>query len=389
MIRGFLGLVSPSRFPPSPLKDKEKVMKAVVITKHGASDVLVMGDHPAPLPAKGTKQVVVDVVAAGVNPVDFKMRKHQIADLIFPKPKILGVDIAGVVRSVPEGSLLKVGDKVFGMLPLLGTCFGGYAQQCCIDENLLAISPSNTNLVDCAALPLVSCTVVQALRPVIAAFKGKENLKGLNCFVQAGSGGVGCLAVQYCANVLGMTVVTTCSPRNFDLMQSLGASRCIDYHHQVLDDSLQDVDVFVDTMGYKFESVVFNEKSRIMRKGGAHPSHYIRIASSQYGTDDSDPLGLSIPESRLDRLISGYLKQAWSDLFSSRGIKYHIIFVYPDGSAVREVAQAVEQGKIRAVIQETLPLEQAPRAHELLEAGHVTGKLVLLVPRSTSSLSCP
>jgi hypothetical protein len=120
-----------------------------------------------------------------------------------------------------------------------------------------------------------------------------------------------------------------------------------------------------------------------MRKGGSHKtSHYIRIASSHYGTDDSDPLGLSIPESRLDRLISGFLKQAWSDLFISRGIKYHIIYVYPDGSAVREVAQAMEQGKIRAVIQETFPLDQAPRAHDLLEAGHVTGKLVLLVDSS-------
>lgn len=386
MLRSIAGLVSPSRFPTAPGRDKNSTMKAIVMRTHGNLDVLVYEDFPSPLPAKKS-HVVIDIVAAGCNPVDFKMRKNPIADWVYPKPKILGSDMAGIVHSVQSEigtGKFQIGDRVFGMLPLLGSCYGGYAERCCVDENILAKAPDNVLLVDLAVMPLVACTVVQAFRPVIAAFKGKENMKGLKCFIQAGSGGVGCLAVQYCANVLGMTVATTCSPRNFELMLSLGASQCIDYHTEKVEDVLQDCDVFLDTLGYQFEKLALGKSSKLMRKSGPHCSHYIRIASSPHESNGTfnmsgDPLGLSIPEARLDRVASGFSKQFLSKMNVFSRVKYHFVFVKPEAAAIEEIGAAMSAGLIRAVTQEAIPLSDARRAHDLLESGHVTGKIALIV----------
>ena len=176
-----------------------------------------------------------------------------------------------------------------------------------------------------------------------------------------------------------MAVATSCSPKNFQLMHSLGASQCIDYHTERLQDALHDVDVFIDTRGYEFEDLVLSADCRVMKRGEGLPSHYVRVASSPYSdAAGTDPLGLGIPESRLDRIATGFAKAAWSRLAAS-SVQYHIVYVHPDGEALREIAQAMAEGKIFAVVQETLPLQEASRAHELLEKGHVTGKLVLLV----------
>ena len=139
---------------------------------------------------------------------------------MYRKPKIIGSDFAGVVVNAPDGSKFKKGDRVYGMLPLLGTKYGAYAQKCCIDESILSIAPPDIPLVHLSSFPLVACTVIPPLKAVVKAFEG--NVAGKKCFIQAGSGGVGSFAIQYCAKHLGMYVSTTCSPRNFELVKSLG-----------------------------------------------------------------------------------------------------------------------------------------------------------------------
>lgn len=290
--------------------------------------------------------------------------------------------MAGRVIEVPEGSSFHVGQKVFAMLPLLGSTFGAYAQYCCVDESLVAAAPDNIPLVDCATLPLVACTILQGLRPVRADY-GDANLKGKKCYVAAGSGGVGTFAVQFCAKVLGMEVATSCSPRNMQLMQSLGASVVLDYHSQPIVDHIHHYDVFIDCLGYMHEDLIFGRKdAQILNP---HHSHYIRIASSPYGaqaervpTYGKDPLGMAVPEARVDRLVSGFFRQTWSHWFP-HGIRYHFVLVVPDKRSLEEVAHAVEAGLITPVIQQRFPLSQAAAAQTLLEEGHVTGKLVLVV----------
>lgn len=202
-MRSLLGAAAPSRFPPSPKSNSDSNMNAVVMYKHGSPDVLeYRNDFPSPLPIQNSNQVLCSVVGAGLNPVDFKMRKGPIWDTIYPKPKIIGSDFAGYVISAPPSSKFKTGDRVFGMLPLLGSKYGAYAEYVCIDEKILASAPDNVDLELLAVIPLVACTIVQAMRPVVKCYG--DAIKGKKILIQAGSGGVGTLAIQYCANVLGM-----------------------------------------------------------------------------------------------------------------------------------------------------------------------------------------
>ena len=395
MLRYVLGVLSPARFPSPPVCSPHEVMGAVVIRGHGPPAACVWEDDafPSPVPAPGTDQILIDVVAASVNPVDAKLCKGPIAGFIYPKPKIPGSDFSGVVRSCPSSSSFAVGQRVFGMLPLLGSSYGSYAEQVCASQAAIVAAPDNVKLVDLAAVPLVACTVIQALRPVIAAWGGREKLLGKSCFIQAGSGGVGSLAVQYCSRILGMHVTATCSRGNFELVKSLGASVCIDYadHSQTLEDQVRDVDVFIDTRGYECESMVLRKGSRIMRRGrgrgsgsGSAPSSfYIRIASSPFAPDGAgsdDPLGLSIREARLDRVAAGFAKQFFSALFSS-DVQYRIVFVTPDAEALAEIAAAMSAGKIRAVIHKILPVREAAAAHAEIEKGHSKGGKIVLTVR--------
>jgi len=387
MIRWALGIVSPSRFQTAPLQ-ADVTMRAAVYRTHGDPSVLELDTVQAPVPAPGTRQIQIEVRAAGLNPVDCKLRKTTLYEFLIPLPKVLGCDVAGIVTLAPHGSRFKQGDRVFAMLPPLGTTYGGCAEQCVVEESELALAPEGVSFTYLASLPLVSCTVVQALRPVIAAHGGKGGLKGKKCFVSAGSGGLGVLAVQYCARVLGMDVTTSASPRNFGLLHSLGASRCIDYHTQSLGETIRGVDVFFDSLGWKHEEQVMAAGSEIVANGG----WYIRIASSPFASRGEqhaptpDPLGLAIPEARIDRIVEGFARTVLSQL-QTRGfslgilpppkLKYHFVLVTPDGPALEEIAAAIKDGHVRAVVQEVFPLSQVQQASALLEMGHVTGKLVV------------
>lgn len=385
VLRYIMSTVSPQRFPPVPLISDEK-MRAVTMATHGPPEVLVYSEDVfAPKIDPRTKQIAIEIAGAGLNPVDFKMRKGPISDIIYPKPKIPGCDVAGRVLAVGEDSSFQIGDKVFVMLPLLGSNFGGYASICCVDESIVAPAPSTIPLVHAAAFPLVACTVIQGLRPVKQAFLG--DLRGKKCFISAGSGGVGTFAVQYCSKVLGMHVVTSASPRNFDLLRNLGAAEVLDYHSQPLEEHVRDFDVMIDTLGYLNEDKVFQSNSRVLNP--SH-SHYIRIASSPYGDTltnmaggfSGDFFGLAVPEARVDRLITGFWHHFVSRVLYSvgrPGIQYHFVLVAPERDALLEVKDAVEKGLIRPVIQEMFPLQEASKAHTILESGHVTGKLILKV----------
>lgn len=389
LFRKVANTIAPGRFPPSPLPDPNRRMVAVVMREHGPPSVLQLDDSfPAPMPAPGTRHVLVQVCGAGLNPLDCKMRQGPIASFLYPKPKVCGLDISGKVVSAPSDSMFKQGDRVFAMLPLLGSQYGAYAGYCCVDESILALAPSSTDLMELATIPLVACTVIQALRPIVSAFNGQT--AGRRCFVQAGSGGLGSFAVQYCARALSMHVIASCSPHNAELVRSLGAAETVDYHTERLEDRAQGMDVFFDSLGFLSEQQVFGSDSHIMRRRqhpDDPPSHYIRIASSPLGSSSSqsmgrDPLGLAVPEARIDRMAAGYLKQAWHSSTLGADVCYHFILVHPERRALEEAAALLQDGTLRPIVQQRFALAQAAKAHELLEQGHVVGKLVLEVDPS-------
>lgn len=370
LFRRLLARCSPARFPRIAIPDTATPMTAAVYTRHGDADVIeVVDTYPRPRPAKG--QVLVRVRAVGVNPVDFKMRQHPVSGMVFPKPQIPGTDIAGEVIDPNGVSGLSVGQRVFGMMPLLGSTWGGSAQFAPVDASLLAVMPDKMDFVEAAALPLVALTVMQGL-------DAARPSPGQRVLIQAGSGGVGTFAIQYCRHALGLRVATTCSPRNEELVRSLGAEVVIDYHQQDFTRQIQDYDVVIDPLGYQYERKTLS--SGVLRRIGGH---YIHIAGSDWSRPQRDPLGLSIPEAAPHRVLRGYRKQLTRNLIARTGLpvaQYHFVFVHPDGARLTRLVPQLEAGKIKAVLDRTFPLSEIADAHRHVESGHTRGKVVIEVP---------
>jgi alcohol dehydrogenase len=377
-LRWPLRLLLSHRFFPRATDDPTETMSTCVYESHGDASRLGMARIPKPVCVSG--QVLVRVVGAGVNPVDLKMRANPIPSEYFPKPKIPGTDISGIVVSAPPGSSFAAGDRVIAMMPLLGAKWGACAEFAAVDERLVARAPPNVPLLHAAALPMVALTVMEALEPVARALGETRDARIL---VQAGSGGVGSFAVQYCARVLGMSVTATCSGPNVELVRSLGAERVIDYQREAFEQVLEpsSLDVVLDVLSYACEERTL--KAKLIRPGG----HYVKIASSPWETSaaDADPLGLGIPEARLDRLLGGFLKARVSGC--AGGVRRHLVFVHPSGAVLAQAAGAVERGEVRPVIDKVFPLERMREAHECVQTGRTRGKVVIEVADEATVLA--
>lgn len=399
---------------------KTSTMSAIVMFQHGDKRVLKLNNSfPQPIPkSMDSNEVIVQVAAAGLNPVDFKLRNGPMNSFILPKPKILGADVSGVITYASKKSKFKIGDRVFGLLPRIGSMYGSYAEYVRVEDSHLTLAPSNISLKDAASLPLVGSTVMQAMEPVIKGFN--NDTKGKKCFISAGSGGVGTFAIQYCARVLGMYVTTTCSPQNAQLMKDLGASETIDYHTEDIEDKVNNYDVYIDTLSYLYESTVLNSTSKILRRDSKQPSYYIHIASSPYGgstsgkynkTVKTDVLSLSIADVRYDRVILAQMKKIYYNLIapyfqkvssqfvslpviknmvndklrlkidSMAGIRYHYVIVRTNTHDLDNLSFLLATKQVRPIIQKYLSFssEEIQTGHELLEEGHVVGKLVMVV----------
>jgi NADPH:quinone reductase-like Zn-dependent oxidoreductase len=195
-----------------------------------------------PDPIMRASDVLIEVHAASVNPVDFKFRQGKLK--LFRKlnfPTILGCDVADVVRQVgPQVTKFKPGDMVFATLEK--ERLGGFAELAAADESVVARMPSSLDYQSAAALPLVFLTSWQGL---VEHAKVKSDLRVL---IHAGAGGVGTIAIQV-AKYLGLHVATTTSAKTIDFVKSLGADTVIDYNPEDFSQVLSDYDVVLDTMG--------------------------------------------------------------------------------------------------------------------------------------------
>ena len=209
--------------------DAVATMTAVTYSAHGkARAVLEVGAvaQPQQPPAQG--MLVIRVVAAALNPVDFKQLRNDQPDALVPKPRTLGFDVSGVVVAAGEGSGFDIGDAVYGMLPLVGSPWGALSEFTVAEAKCFAKAPRTIPLEQAAALPLVSLTVMQVFEQ--AGLLPGEDRKGQTILIQAAAGGVGSFAVQYARNVLGFgNVLGTCSAPNELLVRELGATATIDY----------------------------------------------------------------------------------------------------------------------------------------------------------------
>jgi NADPH:quinone reductase-like Zn-dependent oxidoreductase len=314
-------------------KKGECLMKAVVIDRYGGPDELQIRN--VPVPALRSSDVLIEVYAASVNPVDWKFRQGYLKAMI-PDNFLLipGWDAAGIVRDTgPVASLYKPGDKVFSRTDI--TRAGTYAEYVAVDEELVALMPDNLTFVEAAAVPLACQTAWQAL--VETAFL-KECDKVL---VHAGSGGVGSFAIQIAKN-RDAYVATTCSAGNAAMVRSLGADEIIDYTKTDFSEALHDFDFVLDTVG----GDTYRKSFKVLKKGGT--------------------------------MIS-LLEEPDEALAKDSGVKAEYIFLQPDRKRLGMIAELLQMGDLKVVVGTVLPLEEVRQAHSLSQSRHSKGKIVLAI----------
>lgn len=313
-------------------------MRAISQHKYGGPEVLELVDveRPVPLPT----EVLVRVDAAGVNPVDAKTRGGGgVAGLLGEPPFVLGWDVAGVVEEVGHGvHTLAVGDEVYGM-PWFPRAASAYAEYVTAPSRHFARKPVSLSAIEAAATPLAGLTAYQILTALADVQKDQRVL------IHAAGGGVGHLAVQI-AKQLGAWVIGTASAGKHDWLRGLGADDVIDYREQRLVDATGDLDVVIDLIG---SEETLTQSAAVTKAGGL----VVAVPSAS-------------PQSAVDQARAS-------------GVRVAPYLVEPDGRALAELGELIDQGHVRVEVEEVFPLAAAAAAHRRLEAGRTRGKLVLEV----------
>ncbi|WJY28067.1 NADP-dependent oxidoreductase [Sporosarcina trichiuri] len=309
-------------------------MKAIVIEQYGGSDQLI--EKELPIPDINDNQVLIEMHATSINPIDWKVREGYMKDAMpFDFPLILGWDAAGVVSEVgSKVTQFKKGDKVFAR-PAMEN--GTYSEYVAVDEDLVALKPDSLSFEEAAAVPLAGLTAWQCVVDFGQVKKGDKVL------IQAGSGGVGSYAIQIAKN-FGATVYSTASSKNEAFLKELGVDEFIDYKTTDFTDVAKDVDLVVDTMG----GDILEKSMDVVKKGG----RLVSIA----GEPDAEKA-------------------------KEKGITAESLWLNPNGKQLAELGQLIEDGKVKPHIGHTYPLtEQGLRdAHDLSATHHAKGKIVITI----------
>jgi alcohol dehydrogenase len=334
-------------------------MRAISYSEHGSTSVLILGEH-YPRPVPNDDQVLMQVKASALNPVDFKFRRNQVPNFIVLKPKIPGNDVAGIIVEVgKEVKDFKVGDRVAALMPVMGSQWGAAAEFAAVKTSFLGKIGKSTGFESAASVPLVSLTAVTALEKI-------EEPQGKRILIHAGSGGVGTFAIQYAKHVLGMYVATTASRPKEEFLKSLGADLVVDYRTEDFTKVVQDYDAVLDTMSFLYEEATLNKGTNVLNKNG----HYLNVMSSGLVDGEEKTNGL--------QTVLNLVKHKLANLIVPGSMpKYDFVGVEPNGQQLQLVLDLMESGRIRSVIDTTFPLAKAADAYDYFENGHVAGKVVL------------
>ncbi len=308
-------------------------MKAVRIHEYGGPEVLCLEDAPIPVLTAG--EVLIRVHAAGVNPVDWKIREGRLRGRVEHRlPLILGWDVAGVIEALGPGvTQFKIGDAVYARPDIARD--GAYAECIAVRAGEVALKPKSLDMIHAAAVPLAALTAWQALLDAAKLAAGQRVL------IHAGAGGVGSYAVQF-AHWKGAHVITTASQRNADLVRGLGADEVIDYTRTRFEDAVQDLDVVFDTVGEEVQQ----RSWKALKKGGILVSI----------------VALTVPDEAV-----------------ARGLRSAYVFVQPNAAQLAQIAELIDAGHVKPVVETVLPLSEVREAHTLSQGRHARGKIVLRV----------
>ena len=329
-------------------------MKAVLATRFGGLDALSVADVHEPV--VDGNDVLIEVRAASLNPIDFKLREGKLKLVLPNRPPIaLGCDVAGVV-SATGGDVrgIAVGDEVFARLEK--DRMGGLAERVAADASVVAKKPARASFEEAAAVPLAGLTALQALRDVAELKPGQRVL------IHAGAGGVGSIAIQI-AKQLGLWVATTTSTKNIELVTSLGADHVVDYtRHDPLPTELDGV---FDTLGTTELASIASCK-----RGG--------IVVGIGGMPDAAFARQRLPWFARPAVAIATLRRTRAA--ARAGVRYRYLFMKPDGKELTELAAWIDAGTVKPLIHRTYPLAEAREAFAELERGRARGKIVVTMP---------
>jgi NADPH:quinone reductase-like Zn-dependent oxidoreductase len=316
-------------------------MRGVVYDAPGGADALRLAELPVPKPA--LSELLVRVVAAGVNPIDAKTRAGRgLHGLVTdPTASPLGFDFSGVVVASPfEAHPLQPGDPVFGMVPFPRSG-GSYADYVVVPSLSVARKPASLSHVEAAGVPVAALTAWGLVVETAHAHEGQRVL------IHAGAGGVGHFAVQLAA-YFGAHVTATGSERNLGWLRELGASVAIDYTTTRFEEVVGEVDVVIDLVG-NVHADTGTRSLTVLRPGGL----YVMVPTGAW---------------------DGY-----ADAAAAAGVRATSYKTVPDGSALSTLGRLLDSGAVQVYIDRVFDLADATEAHRELERGHTRGKVVLSV----------
>lgn len=331
-------------------------MRAYVLEQYGGPGGAQLMNVPAPMPRP--RDILVQVRAAGVNPVDFKFREGKMRAIYRPQlPFVLGNELAGEVVSVgSDVGRFRVGDRVFARVAK--DRGGAFAEQACVDEEYAALMPRDLDFTAAAGVPLAGLTALQALRDELDVKPGQK------VFISGGAGGVGTFAIQI-AKWLGAHVTTTASMRGEALVRTLGCDEVIDYTAQDITKAVGGFDAGLDLIGGKSLEQMF----KIMKPG----TKIVSIAAlPEPQTAIKDLAG--------DRALCAMF---WIISYGIRwrarraGVSYRYLFMHPSGSDLAQLTELIEQGKLKVTVDRKYPFDNISDALGYVESGRAKGKVVV------------
>lgn len=332
-------------------------MKAFVIDSYKSKEGMVLRDVPTPKVGDG--DVLVEIHATSANLLDAKIRDGVFKPALkYKLPLILGNDFAGVVTAVgPKVTRFKVGDEVYARPDK--DRIGTFAEYIAVSEADLALKPKSLTMEEAASVPLVALTAWQVLVE-------RANLKaGQTAFIQAGSGGVGTIAIQL-AKHLGAKVVTTTGTSNVGWVKDLGADRVIDYRTEKFETLVSGVDVFLDTQ----EGKEADKALSVIKPGGK----LIGI---------SGPLDARFAEDNdlgpLMKVVGFLMSFNLRRKAKRKGVTYDFVFMRAQGEQLGRITDLIDAGAIRPVVDRVFPFERTPEGLAYVEGGRAKGKVVIKV----------
>lgn len=311
-------------------------MKSAQFKRYGGSDVIEI-NQITPMPILNAGNVLVEIKAAGINPIDWKIREGYMQQMIkLQFPSTLGMDFSGVIKQVGEkvtSSDFKQGDEVYGQAGVTNGGSGAFAELALANIDHIAHKPKRLNHLEAAALPLVGVSAWQALVENMGLSKGQKIL------IHGGAGGIGSIAIQL-AKLIGAYISTTANVNDKQFVQGLGADQTIDYNSQKFEDLLHDYDAVFDTIG----GDTYKRSFKVLKKGGT---------------------------------IISMLEQPNSDLIQQYGVKATFQFTQVNRQRLTKLAQWVDQNNIRINVDRTFSLDDAAKALDYQKNVHPRGKVVI------------